>query len=258
MQTRRIPDRTLLALAALVAAGCATHPPAGSGGADGAAPPEVTAVHARAPVTIDGVLDDAVWRDAPVYTLTLSRAASAAGPALQEQGRVRFAWDATNFYMAVDFDDSDAVNESDADGGLLFNTGDLAELFLWPEEHTWYWELYVTPNNLQSALFFPGPGRKLPSCVGKHLTTVIAAKVRGTLNDWSDRDRGWTAEMAVPVKALTARGEAWGPGSKWRLLVGRYNYSVHLPVPELSALPTLPKTDYHLRDSYARLVLADN
>ncbi|MDD5708036.1 MAG: hypothetical protein PHR35_19125, partial [Kiritimatiellae bacterium] len=75
-----------------------------------------------------------------------------------------------------------------------------------------------------------------------------------TLNDWPDMDRGWTAEMAVPVRHLTARGEKWGPGSRWRIMVSRYNYSRYLRNRELSMCPPLPFSNYHLIEHYGRLV----
>jgi hypothetical protein len=38
--------------------------------------------------------------------------------------------------------------------------------------------------------------------------------------------------------------------------VSRYNYSRYLPAKELTMCPVLPQTNYHLRQSYARLVFA--
>ena len=128
---------------------------------------------------------------------------------------------------------------------------------LWPEDRTWYWELYVTPHGRQSSFFYPSPGRMLPSTFRDHMRLRVAAQVDGTFNDWSDRDRGWTAEMVVPRQELTKRGEAWGPGAVWRIFVGRYNYAVHLPAVELSAMPAVSRTSFHLRDEFARLVLLD-
>lgn len=218
-------------------------------------PPEVKAVYAKVPVTLDGKLDDAVWALAPAYELRLCEDRATAGDILREAGRVRFAWNENYLYAAFEFTDSDVVAEGTEDGQYHFNLGDVAEVFLWPDAHTWYWELYATPNGKQSSFFFPSPGRMLPSTFKDHLHLKVAAEIQGTLNDWSDKDKGWTAEMAIPVKELTARGEAWGPSASWRVLVGRYNYSVHLPKPELSAMPLLSKTSYHLRDEYAMLKL---
>jgi hypothetical protein len=217
---------------------------------------EVRAVYAETPVVVDGRLDDAVWARTPMHELALCKDRADSGATLEEGGRVRFAWDERFLYMGVDFTDSDVVAEGTKDGEKHFSLGDVAELFLWPEDHSWYWELYVTPQARQSSFFFPGPGRLgLPSTYEHHVDLKVGAQVQGTLNDWSDRDQGWTAEMAIPVSALTQRGEAWGPGAAWRVLVGRYNYSTDLPAVELSACPALSRTAFHLRDEYGQLKL---
>ena len=70
----------------------------------------------------------------------------------------------------------------------------------------------------------------------------VAAKIEGTLNNWEDKDKYWTAEMAIPVKDLTARGDSFGPGSHWVVLLARYNYSVYLPGKELTTALPFPKT----------------
>lgn len=239
------------AAAAGLLSGCITAPPL----AQVAAPPEIQAFYTPDDLVVDGRLDEAIWKRAPAYALTLPADRTAAGEVLQEAGTVRFAWNERHLYLAVSFDDADVVAEGEEDGEPHFAKGDVAELFLWPEPHPWYWELYATPHNRQSSYFFPSPGRMLPSCFKNHLQLKVAAQIQGTLNDWSDRDAGWTAEMAVPVAELTRRGEVWGPDAVWRVLVGRYNYSVYLPKPELSATPLLSKTSYHLRNEYARLKL---
>ena len=259
LETKKMKARMSIAPVAAAAAagmisGCASSQPQPCS-KDLAGPPEVQAVYVQDDLVIDGRLDEQVWKTAPVYALALCADRATAGDILQEAGTARFAWNERYFYMAIEFTDSDVVAEGEKDGEHHYTKGDLAELFLWPEQHSWYWELYVTPHNLQTSFFFPGPGRILPSCFQNHLDLKVASQVQGTFNDWSDRDQGWTAEMAVPVSELTRRGEAWGPGAAWRILVGRYNYSVHLPKFELSAMPALSKTSYHLRNEYARLAL---
>ncbi len=82
--------------------------------------------------------------------------------------------------------------------------------------------------------------------------------MQGTLGNWKDTDTCWTAEMAIPIKDLARHGNAFGPQADWRILVSRYNYSRYLdgPGPELTMTPRLPRTNYHDRPNYARLVLA--
>lgn len=226
--------------------------------------PEVKASYASEPVKIDGVLDDDVWQVAEVYSMNLSEDKLAGGPgvepqSLHEPGKVRVAWDDNWLYVAFDFTDSDVVAEGKKDGLHHYKMGDLAEVFIKPDNQSWCWELYATPTGKKTTFFFPSQGRMgLPSNFEYKFQKgrlKVAAKVNGTLNNYSDRDKGWTAEMAIPISELTSRGEKFDPQTPWRLFVGRYNYSYHLPRKELSMMPRLPKTNYHLIDSYATLKL---
>ena len=81
---------------------------------------------------------------------------------------------------------------------------------------------------------------------------------QGSLNDWRVPDKGWTAELAIPVRRLTARGASWGPGSRWRILISRYNYSRCLQRKELTMYPVLPLDDFHAREHDAQLVFEEH
>lgn len=222
-------------------------------------PPQVEAIWTREPIVVDGRLDDSVWQNAPAYPLALSKDLTEDGRKLQETGRVQFAWDDNFFYAAFDFEDSDVVQESDTDQEHHYKTGDVAELFLKPQDGSWYWELYVTPNSLKTAFFFPSRGRLgLPSGFNYRSRIEAAAQVDGTLNDWKDRDVRWTAEMAIPRQELAEAGIPLDPENPWRVFVGRYNYSRYLENVELSMMPPLSRSSYHLYEEWADLKLIKN
>ncbi len=227
---------------------------------DAPAPPPMTmqALYTDQGVNVDGKFDDAVWSRATVYAMKLP-ADRAARRQLQNAGRVQLAWDDTYFYVAVRFDDPDLVAEGEKDQLHHYRLGDLLELFLKPEKQTWYWELYATPRGKKTTFWFPGRGRLgLPSGFERYQCGLqVAALCEGTLNEWQDEDTGWTAEMAMPIRDLTARGETFGPEGQWRILVARYNYSRYLPYQgaELSSVPQLPVANFHSLEDYAWLKL---
>lgn len=226
---------------------------------------KLVARYTVAPVKVDGRLNDAAWKDAVVYRTHLGvnnlknqpeSLVQTLGTELREGGEVRLAWDDKYLYIGIHFEDSDVVAEGKADQEHHYGTGDVLEVFLKPENETWYWELYATPHRKKTSFFFPGRGQLfLPSAAAYRCDMKVGAQVDGTLNNWEDRDRGWTAEMAVPIKALTARGEKFEPGAPWRILVARYNYSRYLPMKELSMTPQLNYTNYHLLEEYGWLDL---
>jgi hypothetical protein len=217
------------------------------------------AVFADSPVEIDGKPDDKIWESAPSYPLFLSEQDAEKGRPLQERGHVKFAWDEEYFYLAADFEDSDVLAQGTQDQMHHYSYGDVCELFLKPAGQSYYWELYVTPAGNKSSFFFPSKGHLgLADCYSKYImdSLRVAADIKdGTLNSWQDRDNGWTAEMAVPVKAIEAYGCDFGAGADWTILAARYNYSRYLIPNELSMTPRLTATSYHLIDEYARLEL---
>lgn len=252
----------------LVLSGCRTPPPkpAVSPAPAVSAAPRVTAQapFAKIPVKVDGILDDPVWQSAPTLPLTLSRDAGllfksplreTVGDQLRETGEIRFAWDRDFVYVAARFVDSDVVAEGPSDQLHHYQEGDVLELFLQPEGRSWYWEFQAAPTGKKTHAFFPGRGRiglKSPyayACDGMKTAVAIA----GTLNAWEDRDTAWAVEVAIPVKALTERGDLWGPESRWRVLVSRYNYSRYLPMPEWSVFPRLSNYNFHLHEEYVPL-----
>lgn len=251
--------RSCLALAVVltggVFAGCASDkhqsdPSATSGRG-------MEAVYTATPVVVDGWMDEAVWSQAKGYPLSLGRDE---GPesAVEEKGTVWLAWDDFYLYVAVKFEDSDIVADGVADQQPHFQLGDVCELFLRPEGQTWYWELYATPRGKKSHFWFPGRGRfGLPSNFQYQSGLRVGAQIEGTLNDWRDKDSSWTAELAMPISDLTARGESFGPGAPWRILVARYNYGRYRTRrgPELTMAPRLSETNFHLLEEYAQLRL---
>ena len=221
-------------------------------------PKVMIARYTAEPVVVDGKLDEPIWKEAEVYKMCLPDD-RAEDNQLEETGEVRLAWDNEYFYLGVKFNDTDIVAEGKVDQLQHVGLGDTCELFLKPADRPWYWELYVTPRGKKTTYFFPSQGRfGLPSCFEDYSSGLrVAAQCAGTLNDWQDRDDCWTAEMAMPIKDLTARGDKFGPDQDWQILVGRYNYSYYLRRhgPELSAAPRLPVTSFHLLKNYAVLKL---
>lgn len=222
-------------------------------------PPTMQAQHTSEPIKVDGRLDEAIWKKAKVYSLVLPNDASTDEKKVRESGQVQLAWDDKYFYIGIRCTDSDLVAEGKEDELKHFALGDLYELFLKPDTETWYWELYVTPRGKKTNFFFPGCGRfGLPGCQNYVSGLKVAAQCDGTLDEWRDKDKGWTAEMAMPIKDLSIEGYAFSPEKKWRILVARYNYSRFFDAPrgpELSTTPKLTQTNFHLLSEYAYLKL---
>jgi hypothetical protein len=217
--------------------------------------PVVEAQFTKTPVTVDGKLDDAIWKNAKVYSLVLGKDRVKKGQRLAEAGKMRVAWDDKHLYIGVEWTDSDIVAKGKADHEMHFRLGDLCEVFLRHEDQERYWELYVTSAQKKSCFWLKRRGGRLQTDADFGMR--VAAHVNGTLNQSDDTDRSWSAELAIPAKDLTAHGAPFGTTSNWRLLVARYNYNKgrSWKDPELSMTPQLTRTKYHRIHEHARLRL---
>lgn len=245
-----------MGLALVLVCGC-RHPQV-SGGTmvEEPARPVIVARHTAVPVVVDGKLDDAAWRNASVYPLMFTAAERKVGTRLQETGYAMLAWDDTHLYAALKCDDSDVVAEGGGDQLSQWKLGDTMELLLKPAAATWYWELHATPAGRKSSIFIPGRGRFwLDSAFDYTCGLSVAADVVGTINHWEDEDKGWSVEMAMPIANLTERGDAFGQGTHWTVLITRVNFSRTLSNKEFSMWPPMPCLDFHLTEHYATLSL---
>lgn len=187
----------------------------------------------------------------PAYSLALSADQSGT---LKEGARVRFSWNDDGFNVFAELEDSSCIATNPRDEELHYQYGDVFELFLKPRHDTYYWEMYAVPSGNKSTLFFPRDrsGMELNDFLKGHVFRSLDVSVEKTSS-------GWNARMFVPVAQLTALGAGWGDGTEWTLFCGRYNYQdEHLMNPELSMVPAISQTNFHLTDEYAQLYLCAN
>jgi hypothetical protein len=133
---------------------------------------------------------------------------------------------------------------------------DVFELFFKPSaDKLAYYEFQVNAANTPLELFLPsrgsgGYGRFAPL---SKLGLESAVKLRGTLNKWEDRDKGWTVEGRIPWSAFAKTGGRPKPGAKWKFALCRYDYSVTFESPELSSTAPLSRADFHHYEEYGEL-----
>ena len=181
------------------------------------------------PIRIDGRADEEAWKTAVVidqfwrlYT---------PDPAQLGGGTARLLWDESFLYAAVDFRDRDLYALFTVHDTTVWRD-DVVELFLKPlEASTRYYELHVNPLNTTLDTAYPsrnaGPWTDFIS-YESGMTTAV--HLRGTLNDTTDVDQGWSIEIKLPFAAIDAvQGQPPAVGDRWRFAVSRYNFSTRLP-----------------------------
>jgi Carbohydrate family 9 binding domain-like len=210
----------------------------------------IVAKFTKKAIKMDGQLSDPAWQTTKAYPLLPAPTCTN-----KEPGWFKVLWSKDYIYVGAKLTDSDIVQENNENEQHHYGSGDVLEVFLKPPKKPFYWEMYCTPNSKRTTMFFPSGGRKLPSCIEFVMPLIVKAKVNGTINNWNDKDKFWTAEMAIPIKTLVKQGAKVNTRTVWRALIARYNYSRWLEGKELSQSGE-PKSDrphFHWMPTYSYL-----
>ncbi len=226
-----------------------------TGSAENGAPPIlfVNCERASGPIVIDGKCDDAAW--AHVAPITDFRLWKTFGKPT-EKTTFRICYDDTNLYALFECADPDVFALYDARDAYLWES-DVVELFLKPsDDNPIYYEFEVAPNNavFDARMVNTGSGgfRRWASW---NCDVRTAAQIEGTLNNWKDRDTGYTVEIAIPLGVFKeVIGDLPLKGQVWKLAAVRADLSTTLENEERSSTANVPEGDIHKKDGYANLI----
>lgn len=193
-------------------------------------PRSYRAVRAPAAPVIDGDLDDAAWA-AAAWTLEFVDIEGAHRPLPTHATRVKMTWDDSALYIAANLAEPDlwaTITERDA---VIYHDNDF-EWFIDPDgDALRYFEFEVNALGTVWDLFLPKPYRDGGKAENVWNIDGLRSAVRldGTLNDPSNRDVGWTVEMAIPWSAFADSGRTAVPprlGSAWRINFSRVQWDL--------------------------------
>jgi len=186
----------------------------------------------RAPsgLHIDGKLDEPVWAAAS-WSDAFVDIEGDGRPRPRFRTRVKMAWDDEYFYVAADMEEPDVWATLTERDSVIFHDNDF-EIFIDPDGDTHaYYELEVNALGTVWDLMLLKPYRDGgPAINGWDITGLkIGVDVRGTVNTPSDRDEGWTVEIAMPWKMLREAAPDRRPpkaGDRWRVNFSRVQWQV--------------------------------
>lgn len=217
-------------------------------------PPAVRAAECRwasGPIRLDGKADEPAWQKAQTLDFVVFWQKRKPKTATQ----ARLLWDDQFLYFTAEMEDSDLYADiKERNGMLWFN--DVFELFFKPRtDRLPYYEFQVNAANAQLELFFPsrGSGGYQRAAKTTKFGMESAVALHGTLNDWTDKDKGWTVEGRIPLSAFEASGDKPKPGDKWRFALCRYDYSAAFDEPETSSTAPLTQPSFHRYEDYGEL-----
>ncbi len=214
-----------------------------------AAPPKGYVAHEAAkPPTIDGKLDDAVWADA-AWTDDFVDIEGDAKPKPRFRTRVKMAWDDAALYLAAEMEEPHVWATLDKHDSVIFHDPDF-EVFLDPDgDNHLYGELELNAKNTTWDLLLSKPykdgGRALNGWEIIGLKTAV--KVQGTLNDPSDKDTGWTVEIAWPWDGLKELSKSAAPpkdGDRWRINFSRVEWDITIENGKYVKVPKKPEYNW--------------
>ncbi len=199
---------------------------------------------------IDGALGESAW-DRPPALLVESLDGEPYPGAPTE---VWFAWDAEHLYVAGRLPDEDLWTTYERQDDPLYKQEAFEVFVAGDRSGTRYLEYQVSARGITFDARFPAYRRGDEAWDSRWST---ATQIDGTLNDASDRDRGWTVEVAIPWSELCA--ETTVPctplaGSTLRVNVFRLDHPGRKETVALALSPTL-RPDFHAWENAALLEL---
>jgi ketosteroid isomerase-like protein len=196
---------------------------------------------AEQPPKIDGRLDDAAWQLAP-WTEDFVDIEGPRRPKPRLRTRAKMLWDSEYFYLAAELEEPHVWATLTKHDSVIFNDNDF-EFFIDPDgDNHQYYEFEINALNTGWDLFLPRPykddGRADNGWEMPGLKTAV--HVNGTLSNPSDRDTGWTVEIAIPWAALREfAGRPVPPrdGDQWRIDFSRVEWRHHVVAGKYERVP---------------------
>lgn len=181
------------------------------------------------PVTIDGIPDEPQWNKVN-WTNMFTDISGGSKTAPRFLTRARMLWDENYFYVAAEMEEPHIWATLRNRDDRIYNDN-CFEVFIDPDGDTRnYCELEINALNTVWDLLLTGTYRDVrkPAVSGwdiKGLKTSVS--IKGSLNNPDDKDTGWTAEIAIPWKALRELTSASVPphnNDQWRINLMRVEW----------------------------------
>lgn len=191
------------------------------------------AYRAPGPIVVDGRLDDEGWRGVP-WTDPFIDIEGEARPRPRFRTRAKLCWDDAFLYIAADLEEPDVSGTLTEHDAVIFHDNDF-EVFIDPDgDNHEYYEFEINALNTGWDLRLVKPYRDGGPALNEWEIPGLktAVHVRGTLNDPSDEDEGWSVEIALPWAVLDEFTSMDCPprdGDRWRVNFSRVEWR-HLVV----------------------------
>lgn len=188
---------------------------------------------ADSPIVLDGKIDDKAWENIE-WTQSFVDIEGDLKPRPYYDTKVKMTWDEDYFYFGAKMEDPHVwatLTERDA---VIFKDNDF-EIFLDPDGDTHnYYELEVNAFETEWDLMLLKPYHDdshvaLDSWDIPGLITKVY--INGTINNPSDKDKGWSVEIAIPWKAFAGNFRSNNypkEGEEWKVNFSRVHWETDI------------------------------
>jgi hypothetical protein len=181
-----------------------------------------TCTRAKGEIKIDGHLDDLAWKGA-AWTGDFGDIVTGRKVALRT--RVKMLWDERAWYIVAEITEPNVWATMQQHDTPVFKENAFEVFFDPDDDGKNYAEIEINPLGtifdcrMNKPYDSGGEADEKWEAAGMK----IAVNIDGTLNDPSDKDRGWTVEMAIPWSGLKDVGVTGPPRemSQWRVNFAR-------------------------------------
>jgi len=223
--------KTLLLVVAIIVLGMNTAQPQGNTYVSEASTLIITnedsapirVVKASENIVVDGMAIDKDWSKATAYPLSYFYKVNK--PTDKQASSVKMLWDDSHVYFFFQAEDNYlTTRETERDGAPYFD--DCFEVFLIPSAASikLHYGFEVNLNKVANDFIFLNDFYQNSNVVLKSYNPSyqVETYTEGSLNDNSDKDVGWSMELAIPIQAFHSK--QFTPiqqGTVWNILIVR-------------------------------------
>lgn len=201
----RSPELIFTCAITLLAGSKVQSQPAFSGYENLFTPPKsYTLYHTDQPLKIDGLLDERSWVDA-AWTDDFVDIEGSIRPEPAYRTRVKMLWDDKYLYIAASMEEPHLWANPQPPADIIFRDN-VFKIFIDPDNNmNDDFEIQINPSNLMLFLIMNKPYRDggVPVTGWIPIGLQSAVRLNGTINNSSDKDSDWIAEIAIPLASLS-------------------------------------------------------
>ncbi len=180
------------------------------------------------PLSIDGLAKEEAWQQVP-WTEDFVDILDDSLPKPPLRTRMKLLWDSTYLYIYAELEEPNLWGTLTQHDAVIYHDNDF-EAFIDPDgDGLNYFELEINSLGTEMDLFLFKPyrlgGKPLLSWDAQGLRSAV--HTTGTINHPGDVDKGWSVEMALPLKSVLFWGDKpVKAGDSWRINFSRVEWDL--------------------------------